>query len=192
MPWSMRRRVPRYAYFVGSAVFHYLGPAFAVLLFARVDVARGGVAADRDRGASCTRSGAALARAARRSLARRSLLAVGRGVSAVDELLLLPGDRPAAARDGRRDRVPARWSRSPRWACARRATRRLSALAVGGVVPADARCGSRGEPLGLAFAFANAALFAALHRARRTASSRSRRSAASTGSRRRCWSRSSS
>jgi inner membrane transporter RhtA len=32
------RRVPPHAYFVVSAVFHYLGPAFAVLLFARVDV----------------------------------------------------------------------------------------------------------------------------------------------------------
>jgi inner membrane transporter RhtA len=32
------RRVPAEAFFVGSAVFHYLGPAFAVLLFARVDV----------------------------------------------------------------------------------------------------------------------------------------------------------
>jgi inner membrane transporter RhtA len=30
--------VPPHAYFVGSAVFHYLGPSFAVLLFARVDV----------------------------------------------------------------------------------------------------------------------------------------------------------
>ena len=30
--------VPAQAYFVGSAVFHYLGPSFAVLLFARVDV----------------------------------------------------------------------------------------------------------------------------------------------------------
>src|SRR5829696_4461795 len=30
------QRVPPHAYFVGSAVFHYLGPAFAVLLFARV------------------------------------------------------------------------------------------------------------------------------------------------------------
>ena len=29
---------PPHAYFVVSAVFHYLGPAFAVLLFARVDV----------------------------------------------------------------------------------------------------------------------------------------------------------
>jgi inner membrane transporter RhtA len=28
--------MPPHAYFVGSAVFHYLGPAFAVLLFARV------------------------------------------------------------------------------------------------------------------------------------------------------------
>src|SRR4051812_12097682 len=31
-------RIPPQAYFVISAVFHYLGPAFAVLLFARVDV----------------------------------------------------------------------------------------------------------------------------------------------------------
>jgi inner membrane transporter RhtA len=29
---------PPQAYFVGSAIFHYLGPSFAVLLFARVDV----------------------------------------------------------------------------------------------------------------------------------------------------------
>jgi inner membrane transporter RhtA len=36
---TMRRTpIPPHAYFVGSAVFHYLGPAFAVLLFARVDV----------------------------------------------------------------------------------------------------------------------------------------------------------
>src|SRR3954471_9075909 len=36
-----RRRVaeaPPHLYFVVSAVFHYLGPAFAVLLFARVEV----------------------------------------------------------------------------------------------------------------------------------------------------------
>src|SRR2546423_4757666 len=30
------RDVPPHVYFVVSAVFHYLGPAFAVLLFARV------------------------------------------------------------------------------------------------------------------------------------------------------------
>src|ERR1700687_2224462 len=32
------RSVPPHLYFVVSAVFHYLGPSFAVLLFARVDV----------------------------------------------------------------------------------------------------------------------------------------------------------
>ena len=34
----MAQRVPPHLYFVTSAVFHYLGPAFAVLLFARVGV----------------------------------------------------------------------------------------------------------------------------------------------------------
>ena len=35
-PWA--DRVPPHLFFVGSAVFHYLGPSFAVLLFARVPV----------------------------------------------------------------------------------------------------------------------------------------------------------
>jgi inner membrane transporter RhtA len=35
---GVTERVPPHAYFVVSAVFHYLGPAFAVLLFVRVDV----------------------------------------------------------------------------------------------------------------------------------------------------------
>jgi inner membrane transporter RhtA len=34
----LRRTLPPQGYFVGSAVFHYLGPAFAVLLFAHVGV----------------------------------------------------------------------------------------------------------------------------------------------------------
>ena len=33
-----RKEVPPQLYFVTSAVFHYLGPSFAVLLFARVAV----------------------------------------------------------------------------------------------------------------------------------------------------------
>jgi inner membrane transporter RhtA len=37
-PQAPTDRVPPHLYFVVSAVFHYLGPAFAVLLFARVDV----------------------------------------------------------------------------------------------------------------------------------------------------------
>ena len=36
MPLRRSEPVPPQAYFIGSAVFHYLGPAFAVLLFARV------------------------------------------------------------------------------------------------------------------------------------------------------------
>lgn len=32
------KQIPPHFYFVGSAIFHYLGPAFAVLLFARVSV----------------------------------------------------------------------------------------------------------------------------------------------------------
>lgn len=36
---SWVERVPPQAFFVGSAIFHYLGPSFAVLLFARVPVA---------------------------------------------------------------------------------------------------------------------------------------------------------
>src|SRR3954470_11548662 len=36
-PHPAIERVPPHLYFVVSAVFHYLGPAFAVLLFARVE-----------------------------------------------------------------------------------------------------------------------------------------------------------
>jgi len=36
-PRALADRVPPHAYFVVSAVFHYLGPSFAVMLFARVE-----------------------------------------------------------------------------------------------------------------------------------------------------------
>jgi inner membrane transporter RhtA len=36
---SLSDRLPPHLFFIGSAVFHYLGPSFAVLLFARVPVA---------------------------------------------------------------------------------------------------------------------------------------------------------
>jgi inner membrane transporter RhtA len=42
VPESRVQRLPPHLWFVGSAVFHYLGPSFAVLLFSRVPV--GGVA----------------------------------------------------------------------------------------------------------------------------------------------------
>src|SRR5262249_50726549 len=37
-PMPMTQRLPPHAYFFVSAVFHYLGPSFAVLLFSRVPV----------------------------------------------------------------------------------------------------------------------------------------------------------
>src|SRR5688572_17957763 len=37
-PGSLATTLPPESFFLISAVFHYLGPAFAVLLFARVDV----------------------------------------------------------------------------------------------------------------------------------------------------------
>jgi inner membrane transporter RhtA len=37
-PPALAHRAPPHVWFVGSAVFHYLGPAFAVLLFGRMDV----------------------------------------------------------------------------------------------------------------------------------------------------------
>ncbi len=35
---KMMNRVPPHIFFLVSAIFHYLGPAFAVLLFANVSV----------------------------------------------------------------------------------------------------------------------------------------------------------
>ena len=102
-----RQRVPPHAYFVVSAVFHYLGPSFAVLLFARVEVL--GVAWLRIASAALIfafwrrpwRAFAALDRDGRRLLAGLGLR------PGADELLLLSRDQPAAAGDGRGDRVPA-------------------------------------------------------------------------------------
>ena len=75
-------RVPPHAYFVVSAVFHYLGPAFAVLLFARVDVL--GVAWLRIAagGAGLRRSGGGRGARARASTPRAAAAArLGRGRS---------------------------------------------------------------------------------------------------------------
>ena len=102
-PASSARAVPPEAYFVGSAVFHYLGPAFAVLLFARV--APLGVAWLRILTAAVV---FALWRRERaRPVLRDRVRARLGGRARGDELLLLHRDRPAAARDRRRDRVPA-------------------------------------------------------------------------------------
>ena len=156
---------PPQAYFVVSAVFHYLGPAFAVLLFARVDVL--GVAWLRI--ASAALIFAAWRRpwrAFERSTAdgRRLLLAWGARAGG-DELLLLPGDRPAAARHRRGDRVPAGDRARGARARGRRATLAALALAVPGVyLLTDVRLA--GEPLGVALRVRQRRAVRALHRAR--------------------------
>jgi inner membrane transporter RhtA len=157
----MRRiaTAPPHAYFVVSAVFHYLGPAFAVLLFARVDVL--GVAWLRIASAAVIfaawrrpwRAFAALDRRGRRLiLSWGVVLAVMNCCfyTAIDRLPLgtvatiefLPVVALAA--------VGARTARNGA----------ALALAVPGVYLIT---GVRieGEPVGIAFAFANAILFAA-------------------------------
>jgi inner membrane transporter RhtA len=156
---DMRKRTPPpHLYFVVSAVFHYLGPAFAVLLFARVDVL--GVAWLRIASAALIfavwrrpwRAFAAQDREGRRLLlAWGAVLAVMNVCfySAIDQL---PLGTVAAIEFLPVIVLAALGARTPRNAIA-------LLLAVPGVylltgVQVDV------APLGLAFAFANAALFA--------------------------------
>jgi inner membrane transporter RhtA len=145
-----RRRIPAHAYFAGSAVFHYLGPAFAVLLFVRVDVL--GVAWLRIASAAIV---FAVWKRPWRSLSR---LTVALGVVLAvmnccfyEAIARLPLGTVAAIEFLGVILLAASGVRSPRNGIA-------LAFAVGGVyVLTDVRIA--GEPLGLAFAFANAALF---------------------------------
>ena len=154
----MRRRPPPHVYFVVSAVFHYLGPAFAVLLFARVDVL--GVAWLRIAAAALV---FALWRRpwrlwARLDLTARTLLVQWGAVLAVMNCCFyvaidrLPLGTVAAIEFLPVIALAALGARTPRNAAA-------LALAVPGVYLLT---GVRfeGEPLGVALAFANAALFA--------------------------------
>ena len=149
---------PRTLYFVVSAIFHYLGPAFAVLLFARVDVL--GVAWLRIASAALV---FALWRRPWRPCARldrdgrRLLLAWGAVLAVMNCCFYIAIDRLPLGTVAAIEFLPvivlaALGARTPRNAAA-------LALAVPGVylltgVHLD------GEPLGVAFAFANAALFA--------------------------------
>jgi inner membrane transporter RhtA len=162
-------RVPPHAYFVGSAVFHYLGPAFAVLLFARVDVL--GVAWLRIASAAVLlglwrrpwRSAAALDRPG-----RRLLLGWGAVLAVMNCCFYLAIDRLPLGTVAAIEFLPvivlaALGARTARNGLA-------IALAVPGVyLLTDVRLA--GEPLGVALAFANAVLFAAYivlaHRAAR-------------------------
>jgi inner membrane transporter RhtA len=159
----MLRRLPPHAYFVGSAVFHYLGPAFAVLLFSRVSVL--GVAWLR------IASAAVVFAAVRRPWRAFSRPVVALGVvlavmnvcfyAAIDRL---PLGTVAAIEFGGVVVVAAMGARTARnWVA-------LSLAVVGVLALCDVRW--QAEPLGLAFAFANAALFAlyivVAHRVSRT------------------------
>jgi inner membrane transporter RhtA len=154
-----RRRLtettPPEAYFVVSAIFHYLGPAFAVLLFARVDVL--GVAWLRIASAAVI---FALWRRPWRSVrgAGRLLLAWGAVLAAMNSCFYLAIDRLPLSTVAAIEFLPvivlaAFGARTPRNLGA-------LALAVPGVyLLTDVAL--QGDPLGVAFAFVNAALFAA-------------------------------
>src|SRR4051794_41017548 len=152
------RTAPPEAYFVVSAIFHYLGPAFAVLLFARVDVL--GVAWLRIASAAAVfalwrrpwRRWRRLDRSARTLLLRwGAVLAIMNCCfySAIDRL---PLGTVAAIEFLPVIALAALGARTPRNAGA-------LALAVPGVyLLTDVQLS--GQPLGVAFAAANAVLFA--------------------------------
>jgi inner membrane transporter RhtA len=162
-------RVPPHAYFVGSAIFHYLGPAFAVLLFVRVDVL--GVAWLRIASAAVLlglwRRPWRGARALDRS-GRRLLLGWGAVLAVMNCCFYLAIDRLPLGTVAAIEFLPV----IVLAAIGARTTRNglAIALAVPGVyLLTDVQLA--GEPLGVAFAFANALLFAAYivlaHRAAR-------------------------
>jgi inner membrane transporter RhtA len=154
----MANRLPPHVYFVVSAVFHYLGPAFAVLLFARVDVL--GVAWLRIASAALVfalwrRPWKAFARLDRDG--KRLLLAWGSVLAVMNACFYTAIDRLPLGTVAAIEFLPvialaALGARTPRNAAA-------LALAVPGVYMITG-VHVEAEPLGLVFAFANALLFA--------------------------------
>lgn len=151
-------RIPPHIYFVVSAVFHYLGPAFAVLLFSRVAVL--GVAWLRIAGAALVFS---LWRRPWRALkaedrsGRRLLVAWGAVLAVMNCCFYLAIDRLPLGTVAAIEFLPvialaALGTRTKRNALA-------LLLAVPGVYLLTG-VGLEGEALGIVFAFANAALFA--------------------------------
>jgi inner membrane transporter RhtA len=157
-PLAQLAAAPPELYFVGSAVFHYLGPSFAVLLFSRVEPL--GVAWLRIASAGAV---FALWRRPWRRLrtsgpeAWRLVLALGVVLAVMNVCFYVAIDRLPLGTVAAIEFLPvivlaALGVRSPRNLVA-------LALAVTGVYAlVDVRLS--GEPLGVAFAFANAVLFA--------------------------------
>jgi inner membrane transporter RhtA len=144
--------VPASAYFVGSAIFHYLGPSFAVLLFARVQPL--GVAWLRIVSAALI---FAVWRRPWRAMRSRLVVAWGVVLAVMNCCFYLAIDRLPLGTVAAIEFLPvivlaALGTRSVRNALA-------LALAVPGVyLLTDVQLA--GEPLGVALAFANALLFA--------------------------------
>ncbi|MBB5081856.1 EamA family transporter [Nonomuraea endophytica] len=158
-PRATLSAAPPWTYFIGSAVFHYLGPAFAVLLFSRL--APLGVAALRIWSAALV---FALWRRPWRTLTRLdaagrwTIIAMGAVLAAMNVCFYLAIARVPLGTVAAIEFLPV----IALAALGARTARNLLALvaAVGGVyVLTDIRLA--GEPLGLVFAFANAVLFAA-------------------------------
>ncbi len=149
--------VPPHAFFLVSAVFHYLGPAFAVLLFRYVDVL--GVAWLRIASAAAIFALWRRPWQVFRTLPRRSralLLALGGVLGLMNSIFYLAIDRLPLGTVGAIEFLgPIALA-----VAGARTGRNLGALALatGGVyLLTDLRLA--GEPLGFAFAFANCALF---------------------------------
>ena len=143
---------PPETFFVGSAVFHYLGPAFAVLLFALVEPL--GVAWLRIVAAAAV---FALWRRPWRALTSRTVVAMGVVLAVMNACFYVSIDRLPLGTVAAIEFLPvialaAVGLRTPRNAIA-------LASAVGGVYLLTT-LRIEGEPIGVAFAFANAALFA--------------------------------
>src|SRR5215212_8197589 len=157
-------RMPPSAYFVGSAIFHYLGPSFAVLLFARVQPL--GVAWLRIVSAALI---FALWRRPWRAMRSRLVVALGVVLAVMNACFYLAIDRLPLGTVAAIEFLPV----IVLAAVGVRTLRNLAALVlavVGVYALVDVRL--EGEPVGVAFAFANALLFAAYivlaHRLSRT------------------------
>jgi inner membrane transporter RhtA len=149
---------PPHAFFVGSAVFHYLGPAFAVLLFARVEplgVAWLRIAAAAAVFALWRRPWRALGRLD--ASGRRTIVGLGVVFGAMNASFYVAIDRLPLGTVAAIEFLPVILLA----AVGLRGVRNVVALGlalVGVYTLADVRL--EGEPLGVAFALANAALFA--------------------------------
>jgi inner membrane transporter RhtA len=148
-----RREPPPHLYFIVSAVFHYLGPAFAVLLFVRIDAL--GVAWLRIAAAALVF--AAWRKPWRTTSVTKPLLIWGAVLATMNCCFYLAIDRLPLATVAAIEFLPV-IGLAALGARTRRNALALLAAVAGVYLLTGVRFG--GEPLGVAFAFANAALFA--------------------------------